>query len=324
MKKEFLFIYRSFKHKLEMKSKILESVNNNYCNYDFGFFLLSLKCIANVDFIMGVEEFNGYREKKYDAIFIDVKALETREDCLFLRKTNISIYLFSANDQQIKNNKFFIEEDLINLLEPKLIYSLNLFKDYSIYQLSLNNLDKLRETFYALGFLNVKYDLKNYSFQNFKLLPKINDIFFSGNSLVNPARKEILKFVNKNFLDLKKNIKFNSILDRDEYINSILQSKINLALPGNYYNISYRHYEIFFLKSLLLTDSSFKKYKVSKYFSQLDSFVFNDVTGLVNLVYYYTHFNEDREKTISKLNEQFMDFYCPKKQGEKIYNDLFC
>lgn len=328
--KNFLFIYRSHKNKIEERSKILESIKNNYCNHDFGFFLLSLKCVANVDFIFGVEELDYYLEKKYDVIFVDIKAIMQdgldKDYLLFFRnKINTNICLFSGMDQiftHLSNNKVKGVE-IINLLQPKLIYFVNLFKDYNIYQLPTNYLDKLRSTFFSLGYSNIKYNFKNYSFENFKSLPKTNDLFFSGGLTVSTLREKILEFVTKNFSDLKKIIRVNSPLNREEYIINILQSKINLALPGNYNNISYRHNEILFFKSLLLTDSSFKDFEISRYFSELSSFVFNNDSELKNLIYFYSHFDEDREKIVSKLSQQFREFYSPKKQGEKIYNDLF-
>lgn len=328
--KNFLFIYRSHKNKIEERSKILESIRNNYCNHDFGFFLLSLKCIANVDFVFGVEELDYYLEKKYDVIFVDIKAIMQdgldKDYLLFFRnKINTNICLFSGMDQiftHLSNNKIKGTE-IIDLLQPKLIYFVNLFKDYNIYQLPTNYLDKLRSTFFSLGYSNIKYNFNNYSFENFKSLPKTNDLFFSGGLTVSTLREKILEFVIKNFSDLKKIIRVNSPLNREEYIINILQSKINLALPGNYNNISYRHNEILFFKSLLLTDSSFKDFEISRYFSELSSFVFNNDSELKNLIYFYSHFDEDREKIVSKLSQQFREFYSPKKQGEKIYNDLF-
>ena len=328
--KNFLFIYRSHKNKIEERSKILESIKNNYCNHDFGFFLLSLKCVANVDFIFGVEELDCYLEKNYDVVFLDIKAIMQDgldKDYLlsFRKRINTNICLFSGMDQtftHLRNNKLKGAE-IIDLLQPKLIYFVNLFKDYNIYQLSTNYLDKLRSTFFSLGYSNIKYNLDDYSFENFKSLPKINDLFFSGGLTVSTFREKILEFVTKNFSDLKKIIRVNSPLNREEYIINILQSKINLALPGNYNNISYRHNEILFFKSLLLTDSSFKNFEISKYFSELSSFVFNNDSELKNLIYFYSHFDNDREKIVSKLSQQFRDFYSPKKQGEKIYNDLF-
>ena len=328
--KNFLFIYRSHKNKIEERSKILESIRNNYCNHDFGFFLLSLKCIANVDFVFGVEELDYYLEKKYDVIFVDIKAIMQdgldKDYLLFFRnKINTNICLFSGMDQiftHLSNNKIKGTE-IIDLLQPKLIYFVNLFKDYNIYQLPNNYLDKLRSTFFSLGYSNIKYNFNNYSFENFKSLPKTNDLFFSGGLTVSTLREKILEFVTKNFSDLKKIIRVNRPLNREEYIINILQSKINLALPGNYNNISYRHNEILFFKSLLLTDSSFKDFEISRYFSELSSFVFNNDSELKNLIYFYSHFDEDREKIVSKLSQQFREFYSPKKQGEKIYNDLF-
>ena len=328
--KKFLFIYRSHKNNPEQRSKILKSVENNYCNHDFGFFLLSLKCIANVDFIFGVEELDNYLEKKYDVIFFDIKAimqdgLDKEYLLSFRKKINTNICIFSGMDQiftHLKNSKVSGAE-IIDLLQPKLIYFVNLFKDYNIYQLSPNNLDRLRSTFFSLGYSNIKYDLEDHSFENFRSLSKKNDLFFSGGLTVSTLREKILEIVNKNFSDLKKIIRVNSHLSRDEYIMHILQSKINLALPGNYNNISYRHNEIIFLKSLLLTDSSFKNFEISKYFSELNSFVFNNEKELINLVYFYSHFDEDREKVVLRLNKEFTDFYSPKNQGEKIYNDLF-
>ena len=111
--KNFLFIYRSHKNKPEQRSKILEAIDNNYCNHDFGFFLLSLKCVANVDFIFGVEELDNYLEKKYDVIFVDIKAIMQDgldKDYLlsFRKKINTTICLFSGMDQvftHLKNNK---------------------------------------------------------------------------------------------------------------------------------------------------------------------------------------------------------------------------
>ncbi len=41
--KNFLFIYRSHKNKPEQRSKILEAIDNNYCNHDFGFFFAVTK-----------------------------------------------------------------------------------------------------------------------------------------------------------------------------------------------------------------------------------------------------------------------------------------
>ena len=50
--KNFLFISRQGSLDIHLESHALNIFKNNYCNYDFGFFLLSLKCIGNVDFLI--------------------------------------------------------------------------------------------------------------------------------------------------------------------------------------------------------------------------------------------------------------------------------
>jgi hypothetical protein len=336
--KNFLFICREKESNTHLESHMLNSFKNNYCNYDFGFFLLSLKCIGNVDFLMwksGAEkedvsggkgrdqEINNHLEKKYDAVIIDCKVfkINTNNTLLFLKKKIKSpICLYLGFDKIFPFYEIFLD-----ILEPKLIYVPNLYKDYNLYLFKNKNLDKFRETFLGLGFLNVKYNLNNYSFDNFKSLPKSNDIFFSGNLSGNSSelRSKVLEYINKNFLDLKKKIIINNYLDKENYVFNILKTKINIALMGNHQNLSYRHNEILFLNSFLLTDSTFKNFKISENYSALDSIIFNNEIKLRDLIYFYSRFDDERVKLTLRLSMEFKDFYCPKKQGEKIYADLF-
>jgi hypothetical protein len=328
--KNFLFICREEKSNPHLESPMLNSFKNNYCNHDFGFFLLSLKCIGNVDFLIwnpGTEgwdqEINNYLEKKYDVVIIDFKIFKKNlENNLLFLKKNIksTICLYYGIDKIWPNH-----EICLDILEPKLVYVPNLYKDYNLYLFKNKNLDKFRETFLGLGFLNIKYDLNNYSFDNLKSLPKSNDIFFSGNLSGNSSefRNKVLEYINKNFLDLKKKIIINKHLDKENYIINILKTKINIALAGNNQNLTYRHNEIFFLNSFLLTDSTFKNFKISENYSALDSITFNNEIKLKDLIYFYTRFDDDRVKLTLRLSMEFKDFYCPKKQGEKIYVDLF-
>ena len=333
--KNFLFICRGDDYKTNLKSCMLTSYKNNYCNFDFGFFLLSLKCIGNVDFLIWREpgkekksqevenqEINKQLEKKYDVIIIDAKLKTTSKNILlFLKKKKAIICYYLGRDEMLSPK----HEIFIDILEPKLIYVPNLYKDYNLYRFKNKNLDKLRETFLGLGFLNINYNLNNYSFDNFKSLPKSNDIYFSGNLSGDSSefRSKCLEYINKNFLDLKKQIIINNHLDKKNYIINILKTKINIALMGNFQNITYRHNEILFLNSFLLTDSSFKNFKISENYSALDSMTFNNDIRLKELIYFYSRSDNERDKLTLRLSMEFKDFYCPKKQGEKIYADLF-
>ena len=240
---------------------------------------------------------------------------------LFLKKNIKSTICLYLGIDKIKPK----HETYLDILEPKLIYVPNLYKDYDLYQFKNKNLDKFRETFLGLGFLNINYNLNNYSFDNFKSLPKSNDIFFSGSLSGNSSqfRSKVLEYIDKNFLDLKKKIIKNNHLNKENYIVNILKTKINIALMGNNQNLSYRHNEILFLNSFLLTDSTFKNFKISENYSALDSITFNNEIKLKDLIYFYTRFDDERVKLTLRLSMEFKDFYCPKKQGEKIYADLF-
>jgi len=323
--KNFLFIYRSFKHKPYFAPKVVESINNNYCNYDFGFLYLSLKCISNVDFVLGIENLENYLEKKYDSVFIDYKSIAHlgRDDLIFLRKKiKTSICLFVGNDPQVMCDENFGK--ILDLLDIKLIYHLTLLKDYGVYKLSPNNLDKLRPSFHGLGHLDIKYDLNNYSFESFTLQSKTNDIFFAGT--IHPystcIRGPIINYCINNFFDLKKIIIDKPSLKKDEFINHILKSKINLALAGNLNNVSCRHLEIFFLNSFLLSDSTYKKFEISTYFSNLDEVIFKNEKELNDLIYFYLKSDKQREKITLELNKQFREFYSPQIQSKKIYMEF--
>jgi|688.fasta_scaffold464192_1 hypothetical protein len=323
--KNFLFIYKPYKHKPSFARKVVESVNNNYCNYDFGFLYLSLKCIGNVDFVLGIENLESYLEKKYDSIFIDYKSIAHlgSDDLIFLRKKiKTSICLFVAFDHQVMLNENF--DKCLNLLDVKLIYHTHLFKDYGMYKLSSNNLDKLRLIFHGLGFLDIKYDLNNYSFESFALQPKTNDIFFAGT--IHPystcVRGPIIEYCINNFFDLKKIIINKPSLKKDEFINHILKSKINLALAGHLNAVSYRHLEILFLNSFLLSDITYQKFEISTYYSNLDAVTFKNEKELNDLIYFYLKSDKQREKITLELNKQFRKFYSPKIQSKKIYMEF--
>ena len=88
-------------------------------------------------------------------------------------------------------------------------------------------------------------------------------------------------------------------------------------------NITYRQNEILFLNSFLLTDYIFAEFKISENFSNLDSFCCKTLDDFKNLIYFYVHFDDEREKISKLLNKEFMNFYSPKKFSEKIYKDLF-
>ena len=320
--KNFLFINETLNKKIIYKSSFIDAYNNNLCMHSYGFFILSLKCIGDVEIAMGLEEATikiEKNEKKYDMIFLDIKSLifdpqdyfvkfckniKTQQICLCINTDNI--FSRSINFYKLK---------IPNL---KSIYVVNLLRDFDKYNIPNDIKEKLKTTFYGLGSLEIKYD---FNLNQLTTIP--NDIFFSGSKSTSPNRNIIVEFVEKEFKELKKKIVINQHLEKKEYINNIFSSKINLAPSGNMNNITYRQNEILFLNSFLLTDYIFAEFKISENFSNLDSFCCKTLDDFKNLIYFYVHFDDEREKISKLLNKEFMNFYSPKKFSEKIYKDLF-
>jgi hypothetical protein len=176
-----------------------------------------------------------------------------------------------------------------------------------------------------LGTLDIKYDFNVHKFSQLETInyESKNDIFFSGILSNSPIRKLVCEFILKEFPEKRTKIIINERLTKQDYINNILSSKINLALSGNFNNLTYRHNEILFLNSFLLSDYAFSEFKISENFSNLDSFCFKTTAGLKDLIYFYINFDDEREKVCKDLNTIFKNFYSPKKFSESMYKDLF-
>jgi hypothetical protein len=326
MKKNFLFVSDSFVRKKEHKLSFINSFNNNLCNTSYGFFILSLKYIGNVEIAMGLEEGKKKLNKNYDMIFLDIKSI------LFCDYISLLNFCTNIKNQQvcllINTDQLFSKLlDLNKILIPnlKLIYVVNLIKDYDRYCLSNNLRDKLRLTYYGLGTLDIRYDFNVHKFSKPERInyQSNNDIFFSGSLSNSPIRKLVCEFILKEFPEKRTKIIINKHLTKQDYINNILSSKINLALCGNFNNLTYRHNELFFLNSFLLSDYTFSEFKISESFSNLDSFCFKTTAELKDLIYFYINFGDEREKVCKDLNTIFKDFYSPKKFSESVYKDLF-
>lgn len=326
MKKNFLFINESLERGKDHKLSFINSFNNNLCNHSYGFFILSLKCIGNVEIAMGFEEGNKKLNKNYDMVFLDIKSLIFDPHEHFLNFCNNiknqPVSLCVNTDNLFSKTLDFNRIQIPNL---SLIYVVNLLKDYNRYHLSNDLRDKLRPAYYGLGLLDVKYDFNVHQFFEVetKEYEKNNDIFFSGNFSNSPIRKLVYEFILREFPELRKKLIINQHLKKQDYINNIFSSKVNLALSGNFNNITYRHNEILFLNSFLLSDYTFAEFKISENFLNLDSFCFKTVADLKNLIYFYINFDSEREKVRKDLNQMFKNFYSPKKFSEIIYKDLF-
>ncbi len=109
----------------------------------------------------------------------------------------------------------------------------------------------------------------------------------------------------------------------NEYINATRQAKINLVLSGNQNNMTYRFYEVLYLKAFFLIDSGILNYQLSDNFENKESFVFENLDQLYSLINFYLKYDDEREFLLSTLLKSFEKIYNPQKHGKEIFDLLF-
>ena len=308
---------------------------NNLCNLDFGFFLLSLKTFAKVDILTFKDILKNNFTYNYNYAFIDAKI---RMDyplkvltSVFKNKIESNASIWLSYDRLIKPQDVIYFERSLNI---DYYFIPNLLKDIGKYELPHQLEKKIHTTFHGLGFLNTPYDLKNNYFPIIKTNKDYKyNIFYNGTSYgTNTIRSKASNFV-KNLKNID-NINVNCYLRQDalwrkhrlnpnEYINATKQAKINLVLSGNHNNQTYRLLEVLYLKSFFLIDSEILNYKISDSFKNKESFVFENLEQLYSLINFYLKHDDEREFLLSTLLKNFEKIYNPQKHRKEIFDLLF-
>jgi len=313
--------------------KIKNIFENNLCNLDFGFFLLSLKTFAKVEMLTVEDILKNDFTYDYNYAFIDAKIrmtypLEVLTNVFKNKiKSNVSIYL--------GYDRLIVPQDVIDFersLNVDYYFIPNLLKDIGKYELPHQLEKKIHITFHGLGILNIPYDLKNNHFPIIKTNKDCKfNIFYSGRNYgTNTTRTKVSSFV-KN-LKYINNINVNCYtkqeahkhsLSPNEYINATRQAKINLVLSGNQNNMTYRFYEVLYLKAFFLIDSGILNYQLSDNFENKESFVFENLDQLYSLINFYLKYDDEREFLLSTLLKNFEKIYNPQKHRKEIFDLLF-
>jgi len=305
---------------------------NNLCNYDFGFFLLSLKTFAKVNLLTFKNVLDKNFTYDYDYAIIDAKLImdyppKTLMDVFKIKiKSNVSIY--------VSYDRPFKQEDIIGFehcLNVDYYFITNLLKDIGKYGLSHKFEKKIRSTFHGMGFINSPYNLKNNTFETIKRNKDYKfNIFYNGTSY----GKRTNRFQFSNFVKNLKNIDNINIecysrkeshkyrLSPSEYSNATRQAKINLVLSGWENNMTYRFYEVLYLKAFFLVDSGILNYQISDSFDEKELFVFENAEQLYTFINFYLKYDDEREKLLLKLVKNFENIYSPQKHGKQLINLL--
>lgn len=320
-----LFIYRDKHFYNHNFTNIFEK---NVCKMDFGFILLSLKTIANVK-LMSLKELISIKQTiDYDHVIIDAKIKIDYDETIYIHhlkkyiKCNISVFL--SYDRQFNYNDICYFE---NFLKVSAYFVPNLLKNLDNYNLPSDLKKKIFPTHYGLGFTEISYNFSKKKFNFPFIYTNYNsNVFYSGDKRKGKEiRIKILEDLLKNKTIKNTNIilydqidKNTKILSPDRYIEETQKSKINLVLAGNANNITYRLYEVFFLRSFFLIDPHFINFKISENFDNISEFVFYNLNDLTTKIHFYLN---NYEKAISIINLQskiFENIYNPFKHGEYL------
>ena len=151
-----LFIYRDKNFYNHNFKNIFE---HNLCKMDFGFFLLSLKTIANVKLISLKELISSKPIIQYDHVIIDSKIRIDYDESKYIHylkkiiQCNVSIFL--AYDRPVNYKDIYYFE---NFLKVSAYFVPNLLKNIDNYDLPSDLKKKIFPTHYGLGFTEISYD----------------------------------------------------------------------------------------------------------------------------------------------------------------------
>ena len=256
----------------------------------------------------------------FDGIFVNWKFTNNRNDqnlesklILLSKKYNIKKILFDSRDTGISK----INSDVIDVFD----HVIKREKNKSIF----NN--KYLTT--MLPCTLVDYKVSKYkelidwnTIGKSKPCEKYKyDIFFSGN-LTSKNRKEVIELLKNHNFNFYGGIE-NSIIPYKQYLATIYESSINLALEGKG-EFTYRHLEILASCSFMICEDSINQIELPLPLVDEKHFVsFKNTEDLLEKIDFYLKNKELRHKIAINGREVLENYYSPKKHGEKILKKIF-
>lgn len=320
-----LFIYRDKNFNKHNFKKMFEK---NLCKMDFGFLLLSLKTIANIELKSLPEVISSKSTFEYDHVIIDSKIRIDYDETIYIHhlkkiiQCNVSVFL--AYDRPFKFEDIIYFEKYLKVTS---YFVPNLLKNFDNYKLSSDLKEKIFPTHYGLGLMEVSYNFVEKKFNFSGISNSYNsNIFYSGEkSKSKEIRTKIVeklikdKTIHNKYINLyDQNDRIIKILKPSKYLEETQKSKINLVLAGNRNNITYRLYEVLFLKTFFLVDQHFTHFRISDDFDNISEFIFYNFDDLITKIHFYL---DNYEKAILIRNRQSMIFeniYNPFKHGDYL------
>ena len=147
------------------------------------------------------------------------------------------------------------------------------------------------------------------------------DIFFSGKG-TSKNRIELIELLKKEKYKFYGGLE-NSIMPYKQYLETIYNSSINLALEGKG-EFTFRHLEIIANCSFMICENSINQIELPLPIKDGQHFVsFKDKEDLLDKLNFYLK-NEKLRKDIALKGRKVLEkYYSPKKHGDEILNKIF-
>ena len=147
------------------------------------------------------------------------------------------------------------------------------------------------------------------------------DIFFSGDQ-TSKFRFELIKFLKNENYNLFARVE-NSKLPYEQYLNTIYNSSINLALEGKG-EFTFRHLEILACCSFMICESSINQLDLPLPLKNDKHFVsFENKEDLLEKINFYLKNDRLRKEIALNGRRVLEDYYSPNKHGQLIMKRIF-
>ena len=147
------------------------------------------------------------------------------------------------------------------------------------------------------------------------------DIFFSGKP-TSKKRKEIIELLKNQNFNFYGGIE-NSTIPYKQYLTTIYDSSINLALEGKG-EFTYRHLEILASCSFMICEDSINQIELPLPLVEGKHFIsFKNTEDLLEKINFYLINKELRNKIALNGRKILENYYSPKKHGEMILKKIF-
>lgn len=314
-----------------------------------GFFEASIHAAADVTTgnLRGLRRRLVTVDRDFDAVVINSRCLEARERVSEFGLSRPEEIAFLAANPRIPKVLAVVDADAGRMppdgvLDPfDLVFRRELLKDSRRYNLSETNRAKLRTTMVTCPLIRLdRRSVRSADIGAFFPAapppPPERDVFFLGAATV-PVRTGIVETIRASSLQGLSGLQIKRAeqktsrsrelaadpLPRDEYVETIRSSRVNLAVRG-FGQFTYRHLELWCLGAFMLSDPGIRDVTLplAQPAENEHYAVFEGPADLVDRVRYFLDHEEERLRIAHNGRELFLRIYDPAAHGAGILREI--